>query len=386
MAIAAERTVHPDLHDILEKVQAGARLSPEDGLRLYRHKDLTSVGKLANIDRERRHGSAAYFVRNQHVNYTNICNKFCKFCSFYAKKGGPDPYEMSIDEVRRRLEWHRDAQITEVHMVGGINPRLKYDYYMDLVRAVKQALPGVHVKAFTAIEIEEIARVGGVSHEQALLDLKEAGLDSLPGGGIEVLSDRVHRELFGKKLDGEGWKSVARAAAKVGLTQYATLLYGTIETDEERVDHLVQLRELQDETGHFVCFTPLSFHPEGTELEEIKPQTGYTDLRNIAVARLMLDNFDHIKSFWIMNSPAVTQAALWYGADDADGLVHEYEITYKEGEFGNKSQALTYANMVAMIREAGRVPIERDSLYREIVREAEPPARKRTLTPVSMAQ
>lgn len=385
MAIAPQKTVSRDLHDILEKVQAGQRLSPQDGVRLYRHKDLNSVGALANIVRERKHGSLAYFVRNQHVNYTNICNKFCKFCSFYAKKGGPDPYEMSIDEVRRRLEWHRDAQVTEVHMVGGINPRLKYDYYMDLVRAVKEAIPGVHVKAFTAIEIEEIARVGNVSHEQALLDLKDAGLDSLPGGGIEVLSNRVHHELFGKKLDGEGWKSVARAAAKVGLTQYATLLYGTIETDEERVEHLVQLRELQDETGHFVCFTPLSFHPEGTELEEIRPQTGYTDLRNIAVSRLMLDNFDHIKSFWIMNTPAVTQASLWYGADDADGLVHEYEITYNEGEFGNKTQALTYANMVAMIREAGRVPVERDSLYREIVREEEPGAKPRSLTPLIVA-
>ncbi|MGE0002788.1 MAG: radical SAM protein [Fimbriimonadaceae bacterium] len=385
MAIAPHKTVSPDLHDILRKVESGDRLSPEDGVRLYRHKDLSSVGILANLVRERLHGARTYFVRNQHVNYTNICNKFCKFCSFYAKKGGPDPYEMSIEEVRRRLEWHRDAQITEVHMVGGINPRLKYEYYMNLVRAVKEALPGVHVKAFTAIEIEEIARVGKVSHEQALRDLVEAGLDSLPGGGIEVLSDRVHRELFGKKLDGEGWKSVARAAAKVGLTQYATLLYGTIETVEERVDHLVQLRELQDETGHFVCFTPLSFHPEGTDLPDIPPQTGYSDLRAIAVSRLMLDNFEHIKSFWIMNTPAITQAALWYGADDADGLVHEYEITYKDGEFGNKSQALTYANMVAMIEEAGRIPVERDSLYREIVRE-EPRAKTRSLTPVAMSQ
>ncbi|MCC6403937.1 MAG: CofH family radical SAM protein [Fimbriimonadaceae bacterium] len=384
MPISPHRTVSSDLHDILSKVLSNTRLSREDGVRLYRHKDLTSVGTLANLVRERLHGARTYFVRNQHVNYTNICNKFCKFCSFYAKKGGPDPYEMSIEEVRRRLEWHRDSLITEVHMVGGINPRLPYSYYMDLVRAVKDALPGVHVKAFTAIEIEEIARVGKVSHEQALRDLMEAGLDSLPGGGIEVLSDRVHRELFGKKLDGEGWKSVARAAARVGLTQYATLLYGTIETVEERVDHLVQLRELQDETGHFVCFTPLSFHPEGTELEDVKPLTGYTDLRAIAVSRLMLDNFAHIKSFWIMNTPAVTQASLWYGADDADGLVHEYEITYNEGEFGNKTQALTYSNMVAMIREAGRTPIERDSLYQEIVREGAEPPRARSLTPLTV--
>ena len=189
-----------------------------------------------------------------------------------------------------------------------------------------------------------------------------------------------------RKLDGEGWTSVARAAAKLGLLQYATMLYGHIETDFERADHLRQLRELQDETGHFVCFTPLSFHPEGTDLPDIKPMTGYTDLRNIAVARLMLDNFEHIKSFWIMNTPEVTQASLWYGADDTDGLVHEYEITYKEGEFGNKSQVLTYDNMCFMIREAGREPVERDSLYREIVRPVVAEGRGRTLTPVAMAQ
>jgi aminodeoxyfutalosine synthase len=270
-------------------------------------------------------------------------------------------------------------------MVGGINPRLPYQFYMDLVRTVKEVLPGVHVKAFTAIEIEQIASKGKVSHEQALIDLMEAGLDSLPGGGIEVLSDRVHRELFGRKMDGEGWKSVARAAAKLGLKQYATLLYGHIETDFERSDHLRQLRELQDETGHFVCYTPLSFHPEATELEDVKPQTGFTDLSNIAVARLMLDNFEHVKSFWIMNTPEITQAALWYGADDTDGLVHEYEITYKEGEFGNKKQALTYDNMCHMIREAGREPIERDSLYHEIKREPVPAKLERHLTPITVA-
>jgi len=386
MGLTPERIVGPDLMDIYRKVDAGERLSAEDGIRLFQAKNLTGVGYMANMVRERLHGARTYFVRNQHINYTNICNKFCKFCSFYAKKGGPDPYEMTIEEVRRRLEWHRDVDITEVHMVGGINPRLPYQYYMDLVRVVKDVLPGVHVKAFTAIEIEQMAHKGKVSHEQVLRDLIEAGLDSLPGGGIEVLSDRVHRELFGRKLGGDGWKSVARAAAKLGLTQYATMLYGHIETDEERVDHLVQLRDLQDETGHFVCFTPLSFHPEKTELEDIKPLTGYVDLRNIAVSRLMLDNFEHIKSFWIMNTPPVTQAALWYGADDTDGLVHEYEITYKEGEFGNKSQALTFQNMSTMIVEAGREPIERDSLYHEIVRDHQPASRPvRSLTPLTVS-
>jgi aminodeoxyfutalosine synthase len=386
MGLTLERSVGAELSDISRKVEAGERLSAEDGLRLYKTPNLTAVGAMANVVRERLNGDTTYYVRNQHVNYTNICNKFCKFCSFYAKKGGPDPYEMTLEEVRRRLEWHKDVRIKEVHMVGGINPRLPYSYYMDLVRLVRECIPSAQVKAFTAVEIEQIAAKGKVTITQALQDLIDAGLDCLPGGGIEILSDRVHRELFGRKLGGEEWKAVARAAASLGLPQYATMLYGHIETLEERVEHLVQLRDLQDEVGNFLSFTPLSFHPENTELEHVKPLTGDNDLRNIAVSRLMLDNFKHIKSFWIMNTPEVTQAALWYGADDCDGLVHEYEITYKEGDFGNKTQALTFENMCHMIREAGRVPVERDSLYNVVERSEEElvSAGRRQLTPVSV--
>lgn len=386
MGFSPERIVGSDLLDIYDKVEKGERLSFEDGVRLYKTPNLTGVGFLANMVRERRHGKRTYYVRNQHINYTNICNKFCKFCSFYAKKGGPAPYEMSLEEVKRRLDMHRDVKLTEIHMVGGINPRLPYSYYMDLVRTVKEARPGVHVKAFTGVEIVEIARVGKVTIEQALADLIEAGLDSLPGGGIEILSDRVHKELFGKKLNGEEWKDVARAAAKLGMRQYATMLYGHIETHEECVDHLIQLRELQDETGHFLTMTPLCFHPEGTELEDIPHPTADTDLRNIALSRLMLDNFEHIKSFWIMNTVPVTQMALWYGADDADGTVHEYEITYQDGDFGNKTQALTRDNMIRMIEEVGRVAVERDSLYHEIVDDGGPEPRvQRRLEPIPMA-
>ena len=384
MPIAPERIVGDDLMDIYRKVDLGERLSFEDGMRLYATPNLTAVGYMANIIRERRHGAKTYFVANQHINYTNICNKFCKFCSFYAKKGGPAPYEMNMDQVRERLGWHRDVDLTEIHMVGGINPRLPYSYYMDLIRTVKEVRPEVHVKAFTAVEITEIARQGNCTVEQALADLMEAGLDSLPGGGIEILSDRVHQELFGKKLNGEEWKDVARAAAKLGLKQYATMLYGHIETLEERVNHLIQLRELQDETGHFLTMTPLSFHPEKTELEHIAKPTADMDLRGIAVTRLMLDNFEHIKSFWIMNTAPVTQMALWYGADDADGFVHEYEITYNDGDFGNKSQVLTRSNMIKLIEEVDRIPIERDSLYNEIVREATVEKKRLTSIPVAV--
>jgi aminodeoxyfutalosine synthase len=362
----AERVVGAAMMDIYEKVEAGERLTFEDGLRLYRTPNLSGVGFLANIVRERRHGDRAYYVRNQHINYTNICNKFCKFCSFYAKKGGPAPYEMDMEEVRRRLREHLDVPITEVHMVGGIDPRLPYSYYLDLLRTVKEMRPEVHIKAFTAVELAEIQRQAQKPLEEVLRELMAAGLDSLPGGGIEILSERVHQELFERKLDGEEWMEVARTAAKVGLTQYATMLYGHIETVEERVEHFIQIRELQDETQHFVTMTPLSFHPEGTELEDTPHPTGYDDLRNIALARLMLDNFAHIKSFWIMNTPQITQTALWYGADDVDGTVHEYEITYKDGEQGNKKQVLTRRQMVKLIEEAGRIPVERDSLYNEI--------------------
>ncbi|MDE2126255.1 MAG: aminofutalosine synthase MqnE [Armatimonadetes bacterium] len=364
------RIIPEALRPIAGKAEAGERLTFEDGVLLYQTPDLSAVGAIANFVREQRHGDRAYYVRNQHINYTNICNKFCKFCSFYAKKGGPAPYQMDLEEVKRKLLMHGDVPITEVHMVGGINPRLPYTYYLDLLRTVKATRPGVHIKAFTAVEIAEIQRVAGKPLDEVLHELMEAGLDSLPGGGIEILSDRVHHELFDRKLDGEEWIGIARAAARAGLTQYATMLYGHIETVEERVDHLVQMRALQDETGHFVTMTPLSFHPEGTELADTPHPTGYDDLRNIAVSRLMLDNFEHIKSFWIMNSPQITQLALWYGADDVDGTVHEYEITYKDGEQGNKTQVLTRTQMVKLIEEAGRTPIERDSLYHEVTESA----------------
>jgi len=382
----ARRYVGDDLMDIYDKVVAQERLSLEDGIRLYRAPNLSAVGFMANIVRERLHGDRTYYVRNQHINYTNICNKFCKFCSFYAKKGGPAPYEMDMAEVRRKLLEHIDVPITEVHMVGGIDPRLPYRYYLDLLHTIKEVRPNVHIKAFTAVELVEIQRQAGKPLEEVLRELMAAGLDSLPGGGIEILSDRVHKELFDRKLDGEEWMEVARVAAKVGLTQYATMLYGHIETVEERADHLVKIRALQDETRHFVTMTPLSFHPEGTELEHVPHPTGYDDLRNIAVSRLMLDNFAHIKSFWIMNTPQVTQLALWYGADDVDGTVHEYEITYKDGDHGNKKQLLTRKQMIKMIGEAGRIPVERDSLYHEIVEEQTVAEPVRTFLPLDVRQ
>lgn len=349
------------LLDIYERVQAGHRLGYEDAVRLYRCPDLPALGFMANLVRERKNGDIAYYVRNQHINYTDVCNKFCKFCSFYATPRDSRGYTLTPDDVRSRVHRARDFPVTEIHMVGGINPTLPYQYYLDIVKAAKNARPDAHVKAFTMVEIAQIIKCARKPVEEVFADLKQAGLDSLPGGGAEVLSDRIHSELFPFKQDGAEWLDLARAAHKAGLRSNATMLYGHIETPEERAEHMIRLRELQDETGGFLTFIPLSFHPENTELDHLPPTTGLEDLRQLAVARLMLDNFDHIKSFWIMITPAVAQASLWYGADDVDGTIVEYEITRPED--GSTRQQLSRSDLVGLIVEAGRRPVERDNLY-----------------------
>jgi aminodeoxyfutalosine synthase len=382
-SLRAERAVGAELMNIYEKVEAGARLSFDDGRRLYKTRNLSAVGWMANLVRERLHGDRAYYIRNQHINYTNICNKHCKFCYFAKnpKEGGPTPYLFSMDDVRAAVRKHMRVPLTEVHMVGGINPKLPYGYYLDLLQTIQQERPGIHIKAFTAVELVEIARVAQKPLAECLADLKAAGLTSIPGGGAEVMSERLHGLLHPKKIGADGWTAVAREVAKAGLPQYATMLYGHIETLEERVEHLTRLRELQDETGHFLAFTPLSFHPEGTYMDDLPAPTGQDDLRNLAVSRLMLDNFPHIKSFWIMNTAQISQLSLWYGADDIDGTIHEYEITYPEGHLGEKQQVLTRRELLKNIREAGRTPVERDSLY-AVVPDSPEPERERRLIPL----
>ena len=354
------------LEDIHGKVVAGERLSANDGRRLYRHGNLPAVGYLANLVRERMHGERVYFVRNQHLNYTNICNKSCLFCSFYALPKDPEGYVLSPDDIRTRMETYSDMPISEIHMVGGVNPRLPYAYYLEIVRAIKEMRPGVSLKAFTMIELEQIRRIAKKPMDETLADLKEAGVDALPGGGAEVFSERVHEELFQAKSDSDKWLETARAAHEVGLPSNATMLYGHVEQTEEKVYHLMKLRELQDETNGFLAFIPLSWHPERTAIEHLPGPTGQMDLREIAVARLMLDNVPHIKSFWIMNTPAVTQVGLWYGADDMDGSVLEYEIT--RDPVTDRVQALSHPQMLDMISESGRQPVERDALYNVVDR------------------
>ncbi len=353
------------LADLYEKASSGERLSFQDGVRLYREPDLTAVGYLANLVRERKHGDITYYVRNQHINYTNVCNKFCRFCSFYALPGDPRAYTLSPEEVGEKVRAYLHLPIREIHMVGGVNPKLPYRYYLDLIRIIKEVRPDVHLKAFTMVELYQIAKVAKRPLSEVLLELKAAGLDSLPGGGAEVFSERVHQELFPLKIGAEGWLEIAKTAHQVGLRSNATMLYGHIETPEEKVEHLIRLRALQDETKGFLAYVPLAFDPQHTALDHLPKTTGEADLREIAVARLMLDNFDHIKAFWIMITPEVAQASLWYGANDMDGTVLEYEITHALGTPSNH-QALTRQKLVAMITEAGRVPVERDALYRRV--------------------
>ena len=360
-----------ELNDIYEKVIAGERLSAADGMRLYSTSNLNAVGYMANIVRERLCGNVAWYVRNQHINYTNICNKLCRFCSFYVPPKDHRGYVLSPEDIQERVRQYLHIPISEIHMVAGINPKLPYSYYIDIVHAVKEIRPEVAVKAYTAIEWVQIARAAKKPLREVMQELKAAGVSSIPGGGAEVFSDRVQAEMFWTKADSDEWMRVARTAHEVGLPTNATMLYGHIENPDERVQHLVSLRELQDETRGFLAYIPLSFHPERTELEHLPAPTGEADLREIAVARLMLDNFLHIKSFWIMNTIEISQVALWYGADDIDGTIQEYEITRRTYE--ETRQVLTRKQLVERIIEAGREPAERDNLYNELRTEREIP-------------
>jgi aminodeoxyfutalosine synthase len=366
--IASEYLERSGLGEIAVKVDHGQRLSREEGILLYEHPDLNAVGYLANRVRERLHGDVAYYNINQHINPTNVCDKFCKFCAFYRTSKDSDAYSLTFEQIQARVREKIHEPITEIHMVGGVNPQLPLEYYLDMIRAVHEVRPDVHVKALTMVEVADFARRTGRSVEAIIRDLKDAGIGSFPGGGAEVMSARLHRLLFPKKIDFHGWLDCAKTAHRVGLKSNATMLYGHVETTKEKVDHLILLREAQDETSGFMTFIPLAFHPENTKLDHLKKATAMEDLRNIAVARLMLDNFPHIKAFWIMITPRVAQIALSYGADDIDGTVSTEEIVHAAG--AETSQNLSRRDLVTLIREAGRDPVERDTHYRPVQGEA----------------
>jgi len=352
------------LGHILDKVLAGERLSREDGLTLYRHEDLLAVGTLANHVRETLHGDVAYYIINQHINHTNVCVAGCKFCAFYRTARQSDAYVLSPEDVERRMREHMDEPIREIHMVGGVNPDLPFTYYLDVIRTMKRVRPEVHVKAFTMVEIAAMAENFDMTPENVLLRLKEAGLGSIPGGGAEILTDHAHQVLFKGKIDHRGWMEIAKTAHRVGLKSNATMMFGHVETLDERIEHMLLLREAQDETRGFMAFIPLAFHPENTRLSHLPKPSAADELRNLAVGRLMLDNFPHIKAYWIMMTPRVAQTGLHFGADDLDGTVVTEEIYHRAGS--TSPQMVGRRELVALIEEAGRVPVERDTLYNRV--------------------
>jgi aminodeoxyfutalosine synthase len=350
------------LADIADKVEARQRLSFDDGVRLFNAPDLLALGWLANRERERRHGARTFFNHNLRLEATNVCEASCLFCSF-ARLGPNDPgaHTMSLDQVFAKLRQRAHEALTEVHIVNGLHPELPFSYYTDLLRGLKAIRPDIHLKCFTAVEIAYFADLYGMTDQDVLCRLMDAGLDSLPGGGAEIFAPRVRRKICHDKCDGDRYLAIHRTAHRLGMRTNVTMLYGHIETMEERVDHLLRVRDLQDETGGFQAFIPLAFHPDNNQMRKLPPPAASDTLRVHAVARLVLDNVDHIKAYWVSSGVEVSQTALWFGADDLDGTVQEETIYHMAGS--PTPSALSTSDIETLIRDAGREPIERDTLY-----------------------
>jgi aminodeoxyfutalosine synthase len=355
-----------DLAPLADKALAGERLSFEDGVRLFQTRDFLGLGRLANTVRERRHGNRAYYNVNRYLNPTNLCWVDCALCAWAKKVNEPGGYELAISECVEEAGKGYSEAVTEFHIVGGLHPTWPFDYYTGLLRALKEKFPSVHLKAFTMVEIDWIAKVGGRSIPETIRELQAAGMDSCPGGGAEIFAPRVRDVICKNKISGERWLEVARECHRLGVRTNATMLYGHVETIEERVDHLLRLRELQDETSGFSGLIPLAFHPENTPLAHLPSSSGQTDLRVIAVSRLLLDNFEHIKAYWIQIGTKLAQIALFFGADDLVGTVVDETITHAAG--ATTASGMGRKEFERVIRESGREPFERDSEYRRIVR------------------
>ncbi len=348
------------LNNLRDKVNSGTRISLEEARELYYEKDLLFLGELARSVKVRKTNRQVFFNVNRHINLTNVCLSRCKFCAFGCDENDPEAYTMTLEEV---LNTGRDLppHITELHIVSALHPHLPFDYYLEVIRRLKEINPEVHLQAFTAVEIDYFSQISGLSLEEVFKSLMEAGLGSLPGGGAEVFSPRVREAICSKKASGERWLEIMETAHSLGLKTNATMLYGHIETLEERLDHLIKLRSLQDKTGGFQSFIPLPFHPHNTELSHLKRTTGYEDLKMIALSRLLLDNIPHIKAFWIMLGIPLAQLSLHFGADDLDGTVVEEKITHAAG--AQTEQGISREDLIKLILEAGYVPVERDTLY-----------------------
>ena len=353
------------LQGIQDKVTSGERVSEEDALALFRSRDIHAVGEIADIANRRRNGDRVYFIVNRHINPTNICVNRCRFCAFSKSKEEPLAYTMTMDEIMVRAEEARSQNATELHIVGGLHPDLPFDFYLRMLKTLRERFPELHIQAFTAVEIDHFSRITGLSLGEIIRQLKEVGLGSLPGGGAEIFAPEIRNLICSEKISGDRWLEIMEEVHGAGLKSNATMLYGHVETLESRVDHMRRLRELQDRTGGFQSFIPLAFHPRNTEIAK-GYTTGIEDLLSLAVGRIFLDNFRHVKSFWIMVGPKVAQVSLHFGVNDIDGTVVEEKITHAAG--ARAGQEMTVPELVTMIRQAGRIPVERDTLY-NVVRE-----------------
>ena len=363
--ISRERLAAAGLEDIAQRVERGVRLSPEDGLQLFDCPDLLALGWIANRERERRHGGLTYYNFNIRLEATNVCVASCLFCSFARlRPGDPGSYTMSLEQLWDKLRARAHQPLTEVHVVNGLHPELPFDYYLDMLRGFKRVRPGIHLKCFTAVEIAFFADLYRMTDEQVLRELMAAGLDSLPGGGAEIFAERVRRKICHDKCGAARYLEIHRLAHRLGMRTNITMLYGHIETPAERIDHMLRVRALQDDTGGVQAFIPLAFHPDNNQMRKLPAPTAADTLRVLAVSRLMLDNVPHVKAFWIATGVEVAQMALWFGVDDLDGTVQEERIYHMAG--ARTPEAMSTADIRRLIRVAGRQPVERDTLYNVI--------------------
>lgn len=361
-------SVSPQLKSIRDKVEAGERLSFEDGMLMYEPEIcVNELGQLANLVRERKNGNAAYYNINTHLNATNVCVYRCTFCAFRSDLRSPRGYVMSDEQILQRGQEAVDNGCTEMHIVGGLHHQKKYEWYRNILAILHQAYPQLHLKGWTAVELNWFEFLTKMSTREVLVDLQSAGLGSLPGGGAEIFHPEVRDQICEHKADSNNWFQIHRTAHQLGIRSNCTMLYGHIEKPFHRIDHLIRLRDLQDETGGFQTFIPLAFHPDNTGLSHIPKPTAVEDLRTMAISRLMLDNIDHIKAYWIMLGIGTAQTALAYGADDLDGTVR-HELIYHDAG-ATTPEFLSVERIEQLIREAGREPIERDTLYRRVIRD-----------------
>jgi aminodeoxyfutalosine synthase len=358
------RITDPELARVGRKVFQGAPLDLSDGLACLETMDLLGLGELASAAKRQRFGNQAFYVVNHHLNYTNVCVNGCKFCAFHRLQGAPDGYLLSPEEAAARIANARVTGLKEVHLVGAINPKPGFSYYVDLLKALRAVSPELKLKAFTAVEIHHIAKLAGMSWEECLSALRDAGLSALPGGGAEVFSERVRQELFPSKIDADTWLAIHATAHRLGIGTNATLLFGHIETPAERVDHLLRLRKQQDETAGFRAFIPLVFHAPNTSLSHLPGPTGIDILKTIATARLILDNFSHIKAYWVMLGLKLTQIALHFGADDLEGTIVQEKITHEAG--ADTAIGLSRRDLEDLIADAGFRPVERDTFHQAV--------------------